>query len=104
MEHEQVEEILARDGSGPLFIAFGMTIAEGDHAVPAVQDVFFADDAPVQIASQVDKGLIAIAGILAVNHPLLWTIMGDGQFVFPQCLEEPGPEYRGQGLVAEEIA
>lgn len=47
MEHEQVKEIFARNGSGPLFSAFGMAIPEGDHAVLAVQDIFFPDDAPV---------------------------------------------------------
>ncbi|KAF0188747.1 MAG: hypothetical protein FD168_1547 [Desulfobulbaceae bacterium] len=104
MEHEQVEEILAGDRSGPVFSALGMAITKGDHAIPAVQDVFFADDAPVQIAAEVDKGLITIARLLAVDHPLLGTIMGDGQLVFLQRLEEPVPEDFGQGLVTEEIA
>ena len=104
MKHEQVEEILAGDGSGPVFTAFGMAITISDHADPAVQDVFFADDAPVQIAAEIDKGLIAIARILAVDHPLFGTIMGDEQFVFHQSLEDHGPEDRGQCLVTEEKA
>jgi len=68
--------------------AFGMTIPESDHAVPALQNVFFPDDAAVEIAAQVDKGLIAVAGVLAVNHPLFWAIMGDGQVVLHQKLKE----------------
>ena len=62
MEHEQVEEILAFDCPGSILSAFGMTIAEGDHAVPALQDVLLPDDSPVQISSEVNQGLFAIAG------------------------------------------
>ena len=83
--------------------AFGMTIPESDHAVPALQNVFFPDDAAVEIAAQVDQGLIAVAGVLAVNHPLFWAIMGDGQVVLHQKLKELCSENLGQCLVAEEI-
>ncbi len=47
MEHEQVEEVGTFDGSDPVFSAFGMAVAEGDHAIPALQNVLLPDDAPV---------------------------------------------------------
>lgn len=96
MEHEQVEEVLALDGSGMVFSAFGMAIAEGDPAVPALQNVLLPDDAPVQVAAKIDKGLLAVACILAVNHPLRGAIMGNRQLVFDQGLEEFSPEHLGE--------
>jgi len=103
MEHEQIEEVLALDGSGPVFSAFGMAIPEGDHAVPAVQDIFFLDDASVQVAAKIDQCLLTVACVLAVNHPLLGAIMGNRQLVFDQGLEQFSTEDLGQSLVAEEI-
>lgn len=41
MEHEQVKEVLARNGSGALFSAFGMAIPEGDHAVSGSAEYLF---------------------------------------------------------------
>ena len=103
MEHEQVEKILGLDGFGSVFFTFGMAITEGDHAVLALQNILLADDAPVQVAAQIDKGLVAVARVLAVNHPLCGAIMGDRQLVFNQGLKEFRPEHLGQSLVAEEI-
>jgi len=66
--------------------------------------VLLPDDAPVQVTAKIDKGLLAVACILAVNHPLRGAIMGNRQLVFDQSLEEFSPEHLGQGLVAEEIS
>lgn len=103
MEHEQIEEVLALDGSGPVFSAFSMAIPEGDHAIKAVQDIFFPDDAPVQVAAKIDQCLLAVACVLAVNHPLLRAIMGNRQLLFDQGPEQFSPENLGQCFVAEEI-
>jgi len=103
MKHEQVEEVLAFNGPGPDFSAFGMAIAESDHAVPALDNVLFPDDAPVQVAAKIYKGLFAVACILAVNHPLGGAIMGNRQVFFDQGLEQFRPEHLGEGFVAEEI-
>ncbi len=100
---KQGEKGLGRDGSGPIFPAFGMAVAERDHAVLAVEDILFPDDAPVQVTAQIDKGLLAVAHVLAVNHPLFGAIGGNRQLVFDQGLEEFCPEHLGHGLVAEEI-
>ena len=104
MEHEQVEEILALNSPGSLLSAPCMAIPEGDHAVPALQDVLLPDDSPVQISSEVDQGLFAIAGFLAVDHPLFGAITGNRQVVVDHGLEEPCPEDLGQSLVTEEIS
>jgi hypothetical protein len=48
MEHEQVKEVLARNGSAPLFSAFGVPIPKGDAlAIEYIQDaaVHFLDKA-----------------------------------------------------------
>jgi len=103
MEHEQVEERLALNGSGSILSALGMTIAEGDHAVPALQDVLLPDDSPVQISSEVDQGLFAITGFLAVDHPLFGAITGNRQVVVDNGLEKLCSEDLGQSLVTEEI-
>ena len=47
MEHEQVEKIFSGDGPGSLLAGFGMEIPEGDHAVFALEDILFPNDAPV---------------------------------------------------------
>ncbi len=80
-----------------------MAITEGDHAVLALQNILLTDDAPVQVTAKINKGLFAVAHVLAVNHPLVGAIMGDRQFVVDQDLEEFRPEHLGQGLVAEEV-
>lgn len=103
MEHEQVEEVFGLDGSGPVFSAFGMAITEGDHAVPALHNILLPDDAPVQVAAKINKGLLAVARVFAVNHPLLGAIVGNRQLVLNQDLEEFRPEHLGQSLVAEEV-
>jgi len=51
MERDQVEEVFSLDDSGPVFAAFDMAIAEGDHAVPAVENILLPDDAAVQVAA-----------------------------------------------------
>ena len=103
MEHEQVEKVLGLDGSDSVFFAFGMAIAEGDHAVLALHNILLADDAPVQITAKIDKGLLAVTRVLAINHPLFGATRRNRQLVFDQVLEEFRPEHRGQSLVAEEI-
>lgn len=80
-----------------------MAVAEGDHAVVAVQDILLADDTPVQVTTKIDQGLLAGAHVLAVNHPLFRAIGGNRQLVFDQGLEAFCPEHLGQGLVAEKI-
>jgi len=47
MEHEQVEKMFSSDGPGSVLAGFGMEIPEGDHAVFALEDILFPDDAPV---------------------------------------------------------
>ena len=103
MEHKQVKEVLARNGSGTLFSAFGVPIPEGDHAVLAMQDIFFSDDTPIQVPTKIDHSLLAVARVLTVNHPLFGAFMGNRQLIFHQGLEQFGPEDLGQCLVAEEI-
>ena len=74
MKHEQEEEVLGRDGSGPVFSAFGMAKTKDDHAFPALQNILLADNAPVQVAAKINKGLFVVAHVLAVNHSLFGAI------------------------------
>ena len=75
MEHEQIEEIFPGDGPGPVLPGLGMEIPEGDHAVLALQDILFPDDAPVEIPAEINDCLIAVADVFAVNNPLFRTII-----------------------------
>ena len=52
MEHEQIEKIFPGDGPTSVLPGFGMEILEGDHAVFALQDIQFPNDAPVQIVRE----------------------------------------------------
>ena len=54
MEHEQAEKMFSSDGPGSVLAGFGMEISEGDHAVFALEDVLFSNDAPVQVSAKIN--------------------------------------------------
>ena len=56
-----------------------------------------------EIAAEVDQGLLAGADMLAIDHPFFGMRRGQGEPGLGECLEHPGPEDLGQGLVAEQI-
>ena len=103
VEHDQIEKIFPGDGPGPVLAGFGMEIPEGDHAVFALQDILFPDNAPVQISAKINDCLIAVADVFAVNNPLFRTIFGHPQVIVNNGLQDLCPEDLCQGLVAEEI-
>jgi len=103
MEHEQIEKIFPCDRPASVLPGFGMEIPEGDHAVFALQDILFPDDAPVQISAKINDCLVAVADLFAVNNPLFRAIFGYAQTVVNNELQDLCPEDLRQGLVAEEI-
>jgi hypothetical protein len=92
MEHEQVEKMFSSDGPGSVLAGFGMEIPEGDHAVFALEDILFPDDAPVQVSAKINDCLVAVAGVFAVNNPLFRTIFGYSQAIVNNGLQELCPE------------
>jgi hypothetical protein len=54
MLKQQAEEGGAREGAGFGAAGFAVSIAEGDLAVVAGEDVLFLEDSAVQIAAQID--------------------------------------------------
>lgn len=70
MEHQQIKEIFSGHCPCAIFLASGMDLAEGDHAVLAAEDVLFLDDAFIQIFTKVNDRFAAAADFLAVDHPL----------------------------------
>ncbi len=104
MLHEQGEKILPGNGPGPVGPGFGMKIPEGDHPVFILQNILLADDTPIEVPAPIDDGLVTVAHISAVNHPVLWTGFGHTQAMLNHGLQQLCPEDPGQGLVVEEIA
>ena len=94
MEHEQVEKIFSSDGPGSVMAGFGMEIPDGDHAVFALKDVLFPNDAPVQVSAKTNDCLVAVADVFAVNNPLFRTISGYPQAIVNKGLQELCPEER----------
>ena len=88
MEHQEVEKIFAGDGPGSVLAGFGMEIPEGDHAVFAVKDVLFPNDAPVEVSAKISDCLVAVSDVFAVNNPLFRTIFGHAQTVVNKGLHE----------------
>lgn len=103
MEHEQIDKIFPGDGPASILSGFGMEIPEGDHAVCALQDILFPDDAPVEISAKINDCLVAVADVFAVNDPLFRAISGHAQTVLNNGLEDFCSEDLRQSLVAEEI-
>ena len=80
-----------------------MEIPEGDHAVFAVKDVLFPNDAPVEVSAKISDCLVAVSDVFAVNNPLFRTIFGHAQTVVNKGLQEPCPEDLCQGFVVEKV-
>ena len=97
MEHEQIEKIFSGDGPASILPGFGMEIPEGDHAVFALQDILFPDDAPVEISAKINECLIAVADVFAINDPLFRAISGHAQTVVNNGLQDFCPEDLCQG-------
>jgi len=104
MKHEQVEKFFTGYGSCSVSLGFGVEVSECYHPVFAAEDIFLLDNAPIQVPSEIDKGLVAVADVFTVDHPLLGAVSGDLQAMVDQRLQELCPEDLSQGLLAEEIA
>ena len=104
MEHQQVKEIFSGNRPRPIFFAFGVDIAKGDHAVLTADDVLFLDDTFIQVFAEVNNRLVAAADLLAVDNPLFWGSGWYSQIMVNDCLQEFRPEDFCQGFMAEEIS
>lgn len=75
MEHQQIEKVLAGDCLSTVLSGFGMEVSVGNHGIGALKNILFPDDASIQLPAKINEGLIAIADVFAVNHPLWWTTL-----------------------------
>ena len=55
VEHEEIEKVFTCDGSGSVFVGFGMQISVGDRSILALKDVLFADNPFVEISAKIDQ-------------------------------------------------
>lgn len=104
MLQDQPQEL--RPGNGPPLqpLAPGVAIHEAHLAIATGHDILLPDDAPVEVASQVDERLLPATDRGTVDHPLLGVAnrqRPSGRFEAGQHLR---PEDLRQGLMAEEIA
>ena len=104
MLQHQPEELRAGKRSALQLSGTGVAITEADFAVGAGEDVFLGDDAPVQIAPQVDERLLARADGFAIHHPRRGVTIGQPQPGGLDGREQLRPEHLGQRLVVEQIA
>ena len=72
-----------------------MKVLEGDHAIFALDDIFFLDDAFVEVLAEIDQGFVAVANVFAVHHPLFRTVFWHLQIVVDDFFQELGPEHLG---------
>jgi hypothetical protein len=103
MKHEKIQEPCSADSPGSVLSAFGMKIPEGNHIVFALKNIFFPDNTPVQVAAQIDDGLVAVADAFAVDNPLFRTTPGHVQGLINHGFQHLCPKDLCQGFVAEEI-
>jgi len=102
MLHEQPQKGGTADGACRHLAGFAVAIAKAHASLFTAQNVFFLDDAPVEIAPQIDQGFHTGADTLAIDHPFFWkawqrqAFAGDGR-------QQLGPKYFGQGLVVEQV-
>ena len=67
--HYQTQKLHATHGARGQAFGFAVAPTLGDLVAVAAQDVLLLNDAPVQIAAQVDDGLVTTAHTLAIDHP-----------------------------------
>ena len=71
----QPEEVGAWQRAGGHFFGLGVTVLEGDGSAAALtvaaQDVALLDDAAIEVSTQVQQGLSAVADAAAVDDPAL---------------------------------
>jgi hypothetical protein len=103
MLHQQVKEVLSGNCSCPIFIAFGVDISKGDFSVFAAKDVFFLDDAFIQIFAEVDDRFVSVAHMLTVDNPLFWGIGRYSQILINDCFQQLCPEYFSRVFLNKEI-
>ena len=98
---QEPEKVGARKCSR-LDLAAVLRVAEGHFAVFAGQDVLLRQDAAIQIPSQVDQRLLAIADPLAIDDPFLRHVRLDAPASVLHGLEPLAAEDLRQGLFGEQ--
>ena len=75
VQQHQPEELGAGQRAGGHFFGFRVTVLERDLAggalTVAAQDVALLDDAAIEVSTQVQQGLLAVADAAAVDDPAL---------------------------------
>ncbi len=101
---DQVQEGRAAYGAHHALAGLAVPIAETHLAVLAGEDVLFLNHAPIQIAAQIDQGLLAVAHALAVDHPLRRHAGRRFQAGLFERGQHLGAKHLGQGTVVEQVA
>ncbi len=79
MAQQQPQELCARERSGLHPPALAVLVAVGHLTVIAREDVLLADHAAVEIAGEIDQGLVAGADVLAIDHPFFGMTRWQGE-------------------------
>jgi len=73
---DEPQEVRAVDGSVLPEPGLCIAVAEADGVVVVRDDVLLADDAAVEVASQIDERGLAGADMLAVDDPFAGSVLG----------------------------
>jgi hypothetical protein len=70
MLEQQPEELAACQGLDHLLTLVGLD-AKGNLSIFVRKDVFFWQDATIQLAAKIDEGFFPLTNRLAIHHPLI---------------------------------
>jgi len=81
-----------------------VAVAKADLILVTGQDVLLLNDAPIEIATEIDQGLFTVADAFAIDDPFLRVTGGQFQAFPAECRQQLGAKHLGQGAVVEQIA
>ena len=71
MLQNEPEKVFSFGRTVACFAATAFDVFKCDVAILVGDDIFFTDDAPVQVSRQIFKSAEPFSGMFAVNHPFL---------------------------------
>ncbi len=101
---EQRQETRPAQRAHRTLAGLAVAIAKADLACLAGEDVLLLDDAPIQVAAQIDQGLAAIANAFAIHHPVCRHTGRQLQALAGERGQHLGAKHLGQGTVVEQVS
>lgn len=104
---QQVEELGTGQRADLALPALAVAVAEADLAAAVViasEEVGLADHAAIEVTTQINEGLLAVADTLAVDHPFPRQRLGRMEASLRERRQQLGAKHLRERLVAEEIA